>query len=83
MDAIDTFRSQATQNMATTVQALEGQVQRAKPYLERSLRNQGVDATTSAQFQPPQQRPGIPNNIQQQGPRQGEQPPYPHQGGNQ
>ena len=83
MDAIDTFRSQATQNMATTVQALEGQVQRAKPYLERSLRNQGVDATTSAQFQPPQQRPGIPNNIQQQGARQGEQPPYPHQGGNQ
>lgn len=83
MDAIDTFRSQATQNMATTVQALEGQVQRAKPYLERSLRNQGVDATTSAQFQPPQPRPGIPNNIQQQGPRQGEQPPYPHQGGNQ
>ena len=83
MDAIDTFRSQATQNMATAVQALESQVQRAKPYLERSLRNQGVDATTSAQFQPPQQRPGIPNNIQQQGPRQGEQPPYPHQGGNQ
>lgn len=79
MDAIDTFRSQATQNMAQTVQALEGQVQRAKPYLERSLRNSGIDATTSAQFQPPQERPGIPNSVPPQSPRQGEQPPYPGQ----
>jgi uncharacterized protein YaaN involved in tellurite resistance len=79
MDAIDTFRSQATQNMAQTVQALEGQVQRAKPYLERSLRNSGIDATTSAQFQPPQERPGIPGSVPPQSPRQGEQPPYPGQ----
>jgi len=41
MDAIDTFRSQATQNMAQTIGALEGQVERAKPYLERSIRQQG------------------------------------------
>lgn len=77
MDAIDSFRVQANQSMATTVQALEGQVQRAKPYLERSLRNQGVDATTSAQFQPVQQNQQIPGGVQPQSPRQGEQPPYP------
>ncbi|RNI19054.1 toxic anion resistance protein [Flexivirga caeni] len=62
MDAIDQFRSQATQSMAQTIGALEGQVQRAKPYLERSMRAQGIDATTAASFQPagapPQQLPG-------------------------
>ncbi|WP_265442732.1 toxic anion resistance protein [Flexivirga meconopsidis] len=52
MDAIDQFRSQATQSMAQTIGALEGQVQRAKPYLERSMRQQGIDATTAASFQP-------------------------------
>ncbi|MCW2526114.1 MAG: toxic anion resistance family protein [Pseudonocardiales bacterium] len=36
MDAIDTFRAQATDSMAQTVTALEGQITRAKPYLERS-----------------------------------------------
>jgi uncharacterized protein YaaN involved in tellurite resistance len=36
MDAIDTFRSQAVDSMSQTVQALEGQIERAKPYLERS-----------------------------------------------
>jgi uncharacterized protein YaaN involved in tellurite resistance len=36
MDAIDTYKAQAVTNMAQTVQALEGQVARAKPYLERS-----------------------------------------------
>jgi uncharacterized protein YaaN involved in tellurite resistance len=36
MDAIDTFRAQATDSMAQTVTALEGQIMRAKPYLERS-----------------------------------------------
>lgn len=36
MDALDTFRAQATDSMAATVQALEGQIQRAKPYLERT-----------------------------------------------
>lgn len=81
MDAIDTFRSQATQNMAQTVAALEGQVQRAKPYLERSLRSSGVDAASSAQFEPVQsghqQQGQLPQGVQPQAPRQGEQPPYP------
>jgi uncharacterized protein YaaN involved in tellurite resistance len=35
MDAIDSFRSQAAQNMSSTVSALESGIQRAKPYLER------------------------------------------------
>ncbi|MFC8596838.1 toxic anion resistance protein [Isoptericola sp. NPDC057191] len=39
MDAIDTFRSQATQSMATTISQLEEQVARAKPYVERSQRS--------------------------------------------
>ncbi|MBO1754954.1 toxic anion resistance protein [Allobranchiibius sp. CTAmp26] len=57
MDAIDTFRTEATANMAQTITALQGQVERAKPYLERSMRAQGMDASTSAQLgggQPPQ-----------------------------
>jgi uncharacterized protein YaaN involved in tellurite resistance len=41
MDAIDTFRTQAVDAMAQTVQALEGQVERAKPYLERTRRGEG------------------------------------------
>jgi uncharacterized protein YaaN involved in tellurite resistance len=36
MDAIDSFRSQAAQNMSSTVAALESGIQRAKPYLERA-----------------------------------------------
>jgi uncharacterized protein YaaN involved in tellurite resistance len=40
MDAVDTFRAQAVDSMAQTVQALEGQIERAKPYLERTLRGQ-------------------------------------------
>jgi uncharacterized protein YaaN involved in tellurite resistance len=36
MDALDTFRVQAADSMAQTVDALQGQIQRAKPYLERS-----------------------------------------------
>jgi uncharacterized protein YaaN involved in tellurite resistance len=36
MDAIDTYRAQAVVTMGSTVQALEGQIERAKPYLERS-----------------------------------------------
>lgn len=35
MDAVDTFRAQAVDSMAQTVQVLEGQIHRAKPYLER------------------------------------------------
>jgi uncharacterized protein YaaN involved in tellurite resistance len=45
MDAIDTFRSQAVDSMAQTVTALEGQIERAKPYLERTRRGEGADQT--------------------------------------
>jgi uncharacterized protein YaaN involved in tellurite resistance len=41
MDAIDTFRNQAVDSMAATVTALEGQIERAKPYLERTRRGDG------------------------------------------
>ncbi len=40
MDAIDSFRSQAVDSMAQTVTALEGQIERAKPYLERTRRGE-------------------------------------------
>lgn len=40
MDAVDAFRAQAVDSMAQTVHALEGQLDRAKPYLERTLRGQ-------------------------------------------
>ncbi|GAA0804588.1 toxic anion resistance protein [Spirilliplanes yamanashiensis] len=40
MDAVDTFRGQAVNSMAQTVQALEGQIARAKPYLERTRRGE-------------------------------------------
>jgi uncharacterized protein YaaN involved in tellurite resistance len=36
MDALDTFRAQAVDSMAQTVTALEGQIERAKPYMERT-----------------------------------------------
>lgn len=36
MDSIDQFRGEAVKSMQQTVTALEGQLQRAKPYLERS-----------------------------------------------
>jgi uncharacterized protein YaaN involved in tellurite resistance len=38
MDALDTFRAQAVDSMAQTVTALEGQIARAQPYLERTRR---------------------------------------------
>jgi len=40
MDALDTFRAQAVDSMAQTVNALEGQIERAKPYLERTWRGE-------------------------------------------
>jgi uncharacterized protein YaaN involved in tellurite resistance len=40
MDALDTFRAQAVDSMAQTVTALEGQIERAKPYLERTRRGE-------------------------------------------
>jgi len=41
MDALDTFRLQATDAMEETVIALEGQLERAQPYLERTRRAEG------------------------------------------
>ena len=41
MDSIDTFRAQAVDSMAATVDALQGQIERAKPYLERTRRGDG------------------------------------------
>ena len=40
MDALDTFRAQATDSMAATVEALQGQIERARPYLERTRRGE-------------------------------------------
>jgi uncharacterized protein YaaN involved in tellurite resistance len=40
MDALDTFRGQAVNSMADTVKALETQIDRAKPYLERVRQNE-------------------------------------------
>lgn len=42
MDAIDTFRAQATESMATTISQLEQQVERARPYVERTRRPETV-----------------------------------------
>ncbi len=39
MDAIDTFRSQATESMASTITQLEEQVARAQPYVDRAQRS--------------------------------------------
>ena len=50
MDAIDTFRAQAVDSMAQTVTALEGQIERAKPYLERTRRGDGTAASDPAQI---------------------------------
>ncbi len=36
MDAIDTYRAAAVVTMGSTVDALQGQIEKAKPYLERS-----------------------------------------------
>jgi uncharacterized protein YaaN involved in tellurite resistance len=44
MDAIDSFRTQAVDSMAQTVTALEGQIERAKPYLERTRQGEGNTA---------------------------------------
>jgi uncharacterized protein YaaN involved in tellurite resistance len=40
MDAIDTFRATSAKNMEGTVSALEAGLQKAKPYLERSVQGQ-------------------------------------------
>lgn len=41
MDALDTFRAQSVDSMAQTVTALEGQIERAQPYLERTRSREG------------------------------------------
>ena len=46
MDAIDTFRAQAVDSMSATVTALEGQIQRAQPYLERTRQGDGNSGQT-------------------------------------
>jgi uncharacterized protein YaaN involved in tellurite resistance len=46
MDAVDTFRAQAVDSMGQTVAALEGQIERAKPYLERTRRGDGTATGT-------------------------------------
>jgi uncharacterized protein YaaN involved in tellurite resistance len=54
MDAIDSFRAQAVDSMAQTVTALEGQIERAKPYLERTRRGEGQNAELGGSPNPPQ-----------------------------
>lgn len=44
MNEIDSFRSKANQSMLETVNALENQMVRAKPYLEKAQRNQALEA---------------------------------------
>jgi uncharacterized protein YaaN involved in tellurite resistance len=53
MDALDTFRSQAVDSMAQTVTTLEGQIERAKPYLERTRRGEGQTETLPNPGTPP------------------------------
>lgn len=40
MDAIDTYRAQATDSMASTINSLQTQIDRAKPYLDRAREQQ-------------------------------------------
>jgi uncharacterized protein YaaN involved in tellurite resistance len=53
MDALDTFRAQAVDSMAQTVTALEGQIERAKPYLERTRRGEGQSGELPTGGTPP------------------------------
>lgn len=53
MDALDTFRAQAVDSMAQTVTALEGQIERAKPYLERTRRGEGQSGELGSGSTPP------------------------------
>jgi len=48
MDSIDSFRSQAAQNMSGTVAALEAGITRAKPYLERSRQGEAAEVGGAA-----------------------------------
>ncbi|MDT4915796.1 MAG: hypothetical protein QOI15_1061 [Pseudonocardiales bacterium] len=53
MDALDTFRAQAVDSMAQTVTALEGQIERAKPYLERTRRGEAQSGELGSGGTPP------------------------------
>lgn len=53
MDAIDSFRAQAVDSMAQTVTALEGQIERAKPYLERTRRGEAGGPELPGSSTPP------------------------------
>jgi uncharacterized protein YaaN involved in tellurite resistance len=46
MDALDTFRAQAVDSMSQTVTALQGQIDRAQPYLERTRVGDGTAPAT-------------------------------------
>lgn len=54
MDEIDTFRVQAAQNMQQTIGALQTQIERSKPYMERSMRQSGQDLPSSSAGDSPQ-----------------------------
>lgn len=43
MDEIDNFKQKANESMSQTVNALENQITRTKPYLERAQRNQALE----------------------------------------
>lgn len=43
MDEIDSFKQQANEAMSQTVNALEAQITRSKPYLERAQRNHALE----------------------------------------
>lgn len=44
MDEIDSFKAKANESMSQTVTALESQITRTRPYLERAERNAALDA---------------------------------------
>jgi uncharacterized protein YaaN involved in tellurite resistance len=60
MDAIDAFRAQSVDSMSQTVTALEGQIERARPYLERTRRSEGNTAELPGDSASGQLPPGAP-----------------------
>lgn len=44
MDAIDTFRAEAAQSMSSTITSLEGQIQKAQPYLQRAENRNQIES---------------------------------------
>jgi len=51
MDAIDTFKADANKSMEKTVEALGNQINRSRPYLERSREQQALGGGDSARHQ--------------------------------